>query len=288
MKKNNFNINSSTAILGIIGYPLKVTFSPVMQNAALQNLKLNYVYLPFPLEEKNLKLFFQFVRNFNINGLNVTVPYKEKCMQYLDEITDEAKVIGAVNTVVKEKNKLIGRNTDYWGFSAPLKKLKINLKNKEVLLFGAGGAAKAVLYALSLEKVKVVYITNEPVSMAVNLAKNKNYKVNCEVLKLSDKKISAILQKVFLIINATPLGMYPDINNSIVKEFPKRKDNFIAYDLVYKPLKTKFLNLAEKSGAKIITGEKMLIYQGYKSFYLWTKKYPSFEVMKKSLSFIYE
>ncbi|MBQ3834322.1 MAG: shikimate dehydrogenase, partial [Elusimicrobia bacterium] len=154
------NINSTTKIVGIFGNPISHSLSPVMHNNWFSKNKLNYVYLAFDILPKDLKAAVGSIRTLNIAGVNVTVPHKVEVMKYLDIVDEDAKKIGSVNTIVNKNGVLYGTNTDWQGFITDLKQKKVNLKNKNVLVVGAGGAAKAILYGLNKLKVKKIFLTS--------------------------------------------------------------------------------------------------------------------------------
>jgi shikimate dehydrogenase len=273
-------LSNGVKILGIIGYPLKHSLSFYFQNKALKALNLKYIYVPFEIKPEKLKDAFYGFRVLQIKGLNVTVPFKERCIKYLDKIKGIAKEINSVNTIVRKGKKLIGYNTDVYGFITPLKKRNISLKNKKVALFGAGGAARAVLFALKSEQVKEILIFNRSEKRRKKLKEEfSKFIINIRSFPLQEGEKRII--DVDLIVNATSVGMLPDVNKSIIKKFPSK--SFYAYDLIYNPLKTKFLSLAEKAGGKIITGEKMLLYQGELSFKIFTGVNPPLKVMEREI-----
>ena len=164
-------VTASTKLLGIFGNPVEHSLSPVMHNAWFEKYKLNNLYLAFNVLPKNLRVAVESIRTLNVLGVNVTVPHKVEVMKYLDNIDSAAKSIGSVNTIVNKNNKLYGFNTDWQGFITDLKFKKIDLKNKNVLVIGAGGASKAILYALTKLKVKKIYLTTRTFEKAKLVAK---------------------------------------------------------------------------------------------------------------------
>ena len=191
MKKN---VTANTKILGIFGNPVSHSLSPIMHNEWFAKYKLNYLYVAFDVFPKNLKSAVESIRTLNILGVNVTVPHKVEIMKYLDNIDSAAKSIGSVNTIVNKNNKLYGFNTDWQGFITDLKSKKINLKNKNILVIGAGGAAKAILYSLNKLKVKQIYLTSRTFDKAKLIS--KKYK-NISVIDIN--KVSADFLEILIV-----------------------------------------------------------------------------------------
>ena len=267
---------------GIIGYPLSHSLSPSMHNFIYQKLGIEIVYKKWEIEEQNLKLHIGKINNDDFVGANVTVPYKEKIVPFLDEIKDEAKFTGAVNTIVKNDNKLTGYNTDVYGIE---KTLDIKLKNdviKNAVIFGAGGAAKAALYVLFLKGLKNLIIINRTKANAVKMVDQFNdFNFDHSVLTFNEiSQIKTACLGTDLIINTTILGMkgsgYEDIS-PIDSTFID--SNSVIFDMVYNPTKTQLIKIALDKNANIIEGLNMLVYQAIKSIELWTGVSPSFDDM---------
>ncbi len=267
-------------IVGLIGYPLSHTLSPVMHNSVFKKYKMNWEYKVFELKKDELKDFIKKMKK-ELAGVNVTVPYKQEVMKYLDKIDKGAKKIGAVNTIVNENGKLIGYNTDYSGFERTLRKNKIYIKGKDVLLFGAGGAAHAVVYVLNKQKPRIIDIVNIDIPMAENLIKKLNIK-NARIWYLKESEvIDALVENADFIINATSVGL--DKKSMPYKIKKLKRKGISVYDLIYNPPETPFLKQAKKKGAKIINGLDMLIYQGMEAFKLWTKKESDYRTIINAL-----
>lgn len=267
-------LNKDTNVLGVIGKHAENSQSKHMHNPVFVNKKLNYVYMPFKMEKEEVEEFMQNFRKNNFSGSSVTMPHKEYIMDFLDNIDQTAKEIGAVNTIVNENGKLTGYNTDYYGAVKALKE-KTSLSGKKILIIGAGGATRALVYGLKKENSEIT-IVNRTQETAQKLADEFNVKTD----KLSNVK--GIISQNDIIINATSVGMHPNVSESIIKE-----NDFISgklvMDIIYKPLNTKFIENAEKAGCEVITGDKMLIYQAAGQFELWTKNKPEFEEMQNAL-----
>ncbi len=261
------NITSFTKIVGIFGNPVAHSLSPIMHNGWFSENKLNYAYLAFDILPKDLKDAVRSIRTLNIAGVNVTVPHKVEIMKYLDKTDEDAKKIGSVNTVVNKKGVLYGTNTDWQGFITDLKQKKVNLKNKNILVVGAGGAAKAILYALNKLKVKKIFLTSRTLSNAENTAK-KYKNISCiDIAKIPKD----FLKNIDCLVNCSTCGMKKEDKFPFaIKEFNK---NIIFYDIIYNK-NTPFKKFAVKNGITFFSGEGMLICQGAVSFKYWTGIFP--------------
>ena len=224
-----------------------------------------------------------------ITGFNVTIPHKERIVEYLDELSDGAKIINAVNTVVNENGKLYGYNTDITGIIKTLEEYKDEIAGKTVSVFGAGGASRAVIYALiNTFHVKKINIINRTVEKAESLKDYFSSKMLFEKIKtyeLIPPDVTSILAKSKLIINASSIGMSPEEDDSPTTIPESFNEKQIVFDIVYNPRKTKLLSIAESQGATVINGLKMFIEQGAEAYELWTsKKMPTediTEILKK-------
>ncbi|MFA4842229.1 MAG: shikimate dehydrogenase [Candidatus Omnitrophota bacterium] len=271
-------------IYGLIGYPVKHSLSPLMHNAAFKALKINAEYKLFPLEEKEeVGPFLKNLKQNNIFGLNVTIPYKGLVLDYLDEVDEEARQIGAVNTVTVSDSRLKGYNTDGAGF---LKHLTTDLgfhpENKRIAIIGAGGASKAVAFYLAKTKPKAItfYDIDKEKSEALVAHLKDNFK-GAEI-KNADS-LSGLTQAVpDLLVNTTPIGM-KDSDSSLADELLINKDTLV-YDLIYNPAETELLRIAKEKVARVSNGLGMLLYQGASAFEFWfpDKKAP-IEVMREAL-----
>lgn len=257
-------ISGNTKLYGVIGDPIMHSLSPVFQNQIIRQKNLNAVYLPLRITAQGLQGSMELLKN-NFAGFNVTIPYKEKIMDYLDEIDQQALEYGAVNTVKNCGGKLFGYNTDGIGFIKSLQKAKADLAGKEVLLLGAGGAAKVLAFEIIKQGGKLT-IANRNTNRAEQLAAElkNHYDVFVKIVEPGE------LQPDYqIIINSTPVGMYPKINQCPVNvELVQNVE--LVYDVIYTPLETEMVKLGKQFGAKTINGLPMLIYQGVKSFEIWT------------------
>ena len=270
-------------IYGLIGWPVKHSLSGFMHNAGFSYYKLNACYKLFPLKENELENFLRSLSKNNIYGLNVTIPYKEKVIKYLDWKSPEVRFCGASNTILVEKNNYLkGYNTDGIGFNRHLiYDLKFNPQDKNVLILGAGGAAKAITHQLARRKVASITI--------YDIDKEKSRKLKEKLAEeFKDCKIQDIFsleevdfKNINLLINATPCGMKKN-DPSLVEEKMLHKD-MLVYDLIYNPPQTKLLKLAQKIGAKTSNGLGMLLYQGMRAFEIWTKRKAPKKIMQEAL-----
>ncbi|PID59234.1 MAG: shikimate dehydrogenase [Ignavibacteriae bacterium] len=267
-------IDHSTKIVGVIGHPIKHSLSPLMHNLSFRKQRLNYAYLPFDVVSNNLKDALKSISALGIRGLNVTIPHKEKIIQYMDHVSEAAASVGAVNTVVNENNQLFGYNTDIDGIIESLDSYKHQLNKCTVTVIGAGGAARSVMHTLirhfKVEKINVLNRTVERAESIKDYFRAKMHFDGIEAFELMPKDNLKILQKSDLIVNATSIGMSPNFDDTPTRWAESFNSNQIVLDLIYNPLRTKFLKLAESRGATVINGLKMFIVQGAKSFELWT------------------
>jgi shikimate dehydrogenase len=281
---NSMHVNGSTKIYGLLGYPVKHTFSPLMHNAAFNSLGLNAVYLPFEVKPEKLKTAIEAVKALGISGLNITVPHKEKVIKYLDIVDEEAALIKSVNTVVLENGKLKGFNTDGRGFIMSLKEeFGFSPCQKRFFILGAGGAARAIAFSLAFEGAEKIILVDALPKKAANLAKAVSNKTSCDAIAL-DKNKKAMKDRLLncdVLINATPCGMKKDDPKVIEPELLYK--NLFVYDIIYNPRQTTLLRDARNRGAKIANGIGMLINQGILSFGIWTKKSAPVHAIKTAL-----
>ncbi|MFP4466305.1 MAG: shikimate dehydrogenase [Candidatus Goldiibacteriota bacterium] len=273
--------NNEKTITGIIGYPLGHTLSPAMHNAVYKKYKMNWEYRVFETPPNDVGKIIKKMKKEGFAALNVTVPYKQTVMKYLDRIDHAAKVIGAVNTVIPVKGKLTGFNTDYLGFDRTLKKNRIIIKNKKVVMLGAGGAAHAIAYALKLRGPSEFHILNIDIPMTRGLVKKLKIKEAKIWMLKKNPVLDEIIASADFIVNCTSVGM--DNRSNPYKIDALKRKNIPVYDIIYNPAKTPFLKQAEKKGAKIINGLDMLIYQGMEGFKLWTGRISDYALIKKTV-----
>ncbi|HEY4486027.1 MAG TPA: shikimate dehydrogenase [Nitrospiria bacterium] len=277
-------ITGRTQLTGIVGYPVGHSLSPAMQNAAFEALGLDYCYIPLNVAPARLGAVVQSLRDLGFRGFNVTIPHKESIGVYLDRLTPEARLIGAVNTVENRRGRLIGHNTDGRGFLASLKEdLNLNVRDRKILILGAGGAARAVAFQAALEGASLL-LANRTRSRVKALARDlvKKIKgVGIISLSWSEKALREAAGQADIIVNATSVGMKTD-DPALLPKDSFRPDQIVC-DLVYRPLDTVFLTQARLSGARTVNGLGMLAHQGALSFEIWTDRKPPLLVMTGAL-----
>lgn len=269
-------------IYGVLGYPVKHSLSPLMHNAAFAALGIKAEYKLFEKNPQELEAFLNSLQKDNIHGLNVTVPYKEKVIPFMKDLSEEARLIGAVNTIKVSASAFEGYNTDGDGFIKHIKEdLRFEPKHKKVAIIGAGGASKAVAVYLSVARVKSIAIFDiDKARLQALLASLKSHFKKVEFREAGSIKELSIKQ-CDLLVNATPIGMKKD-DPCLVEKQSLHKD-ILVYDLIYNPKETKLLQIAGERGAVTSNGLGMLLYQGARSFELWTQKPAPVEIMREAL-----
>jgi shikimate dehydrogenase len=269
-------------IVGIIGYPLGHTLSPAMHNAAFKKLGLDYEYVPFEVGPEELKEAVTGLRALHMAGFNVTVPHKEAIIPLLDDVTKLAEVIGAVNTVQNQEGKLVGYNTDGPGFIESLAEdAGFSVKGKKIVVLGAGGACRAVAVALAENEIKTLTITDVMEEKAKLLAEyiDSSFDIDCGSVSIAGPALQKAIDQADLLVNASPVGMYPKGNESPLPENIKFHSKLLVYDLVYNPSETKLLKMAKAAGARTCPGLGMLVRQGALAFTVFTGEEPPIETM---------
>jgi shikimate dehydrogenase len=287
--QNSFYAN--TELIGLIGYPIKQSYSPFIHNVAAELTGTRIIYLPFEVHSSYLKNAVKGTVALGLKGFNVTVPHKVKVVDYLNKLSEEAAVIGSVNTVVNELGKLIGYNTDVNGILDSLTPYKSRISGNEVCILGAGGSARAVIYTLiRYFKPQKIYVVNRTDQHAEALKQHFKSKMKFDGIvtkELQQPDLITILNNCSLIVNSTPVGMYPTTDDSVLSIPDVFVKDQIVFDLVYNPVKTKFLQLAESKNAVTINGLNMLVQQAAKSFKLWTgNEFPTEKVYKSLLLYV--
>ncbi len=287
--QNSFYAN--TELIGLIGYPIKQSFSPFIHNVAAELTGTRILYLPFEVHSTNLKDAVKGTVALGLRGFNVTVPHKVKIVDYINKLSEEAAVIGSVNTVVNELGKLIGYNTDVNGVVESLSPYKSQINGNQVCVLGAGGSARAVIYTLirNFKPSKIILI-NRTEQYAETLKQHFKSKMKFDGIvtkELQQPDLKSLLNSCTLIANCTSVGMYPDIDDSIFTNSDVFVKDQIVFDLVYNPVKTKFLELAESKGTVAVNGLNMLVQQAAKAFTLWTgNEFPTEKVYKSLLLYV--
>ncbi len=273
-------------LFGIIGHPIGHSLSPLLHNAAFKELGMECKYEAFDIELTSLGAALRNFKALDYSGLNVTIPYKELIRPLLDGMDEQAKEIGAVNTILMSDEKAIGYNTDVHGVVKSLEPYKKELEGSHALILGAGGAARSVVYALiHYFDFAAITITNRSQLRAQNLLKDLRYSTRTRVraVSLLKDELNESVNHATLIINATPIGMYPHIHESpFDPEVAFRKDQ-IVMDLIYRPILTATLREAQKAGARTISGLEMFLHQGARAFELWTGQTMPLQKARKTI-----
>lgn len=275
--------SGKTKNLGIFGYPVGHSFSPIMQNAALQAAGLDYAYIAMPVAPENLKDAVAGLRAMNFRGVNVTIPHKQTVMEYLDEIHEDAKIIGAVNTIVNDAGHLTGYNTDVIGFIDALKDKGFDPAGKNAVMVGAGGAARAIIWGLLKENIGSIAIGVRNMPKVQPLVDYFQKYIDIKLYDWNDSNFKDELRTADLLINATPLGMTPKTDEMPPVDWDCISPSAFVYDIIYTPAETLFLRTARQKGCQTLNGEGMLIGQGAESFRLWTGVKPDHNVMATAL-----
>lgn len=246
----------------IIGNPVQHSLSPLMHNWVFKKLNLNAQYIKIKLDSNDLINIVQNVRDGLLDGINITLPYKEEIIPMVDIVNQRAKYISSINCISVLKNKLIGNNTDWYGFSQLLKRHEIDVTMKDIIILGYGGAAKSIVFALRQLGANKIYIFNRNID-------KKNTLLNNDIHRLSMDNLNNYIKHESIIINTTPVGM-KDNNSLLDKKVLNNKQ--IIIDIIYNPLNTTMLKMGMEIGAKTINGLDMFIYQGLASLDLWFGK----------------
>ena len=279
------NINGQTKLVGLIGYPVEHSLSPAMHNSAFTALGLNWCYVPLPVPPERVGEAIAGLRALGFVGANVTVPHKEAVMAYLDHVTPEAQAIGAVNTIVVREG-LIGYNTDWQGFLTALSERGFDPQGKRAVVLGAGGAARAVVYALAQAGAQVT-VLNRTLARAQALVQDFASlfpSLPLCFLPLTPQTLEEQTAEAHLLVNTTPVGLWPEVDQSIWPEDLTFPSHLAVFDLVYNPRQTKLLQQARAAGAKAIGGLGMLVHQGAAAFELWTGEKAPVETMYEAAS----
>lgn len=276
-------ITWETELYCLIGSPIDKSLSPIIHNSIFKILNKNSVYLGFNIEKDSLKSAIDGFKAMKVKGFNVTIPYKKSIIKYLDDITSEANTIGAVNTVKNNNGKLIGYNTDSDGFLQTFNDNNIDIKNKDILILGAGGAAYAIASSLAMKDINSINIVNRTLDNSILLKENIN-RINHKVItKIIDLNLDNLNKKdIDIIINTTSIGMYP-LENMTPLELSGFSLDTVIYDVVYKPYETRLIKEAKSKGFKTFNGISMLLNQAIFSQNIWENldKKINLEIFKK-------
>lgn len=274
-------ITGRTNVVCLIGNPVEHSFSPPMHNAAFRALNLDYVYVTFDVEPSNLKKSIEGAFSLNIKGLNVTIPHKIEVMKYLNDLDEIAQLIGAVNTI--DFKNLKGYNTDGIGAIKAIEEVE-SIKNKNVVIAGAGGASRAISFYIAKYDADKLTILNRNVSKAEKLSCDvSNSQLIDDVSFDSISQIESYLDDADILIDTTPVGMDPHINDEPIVTAENMHEDLVVFDAVYNPNETVLIKQAIKAGARPVYGIKMLLYQGAESFKIWTGVDAPIDIMEDAL-----
>ena len=284
-------ITGHTRLTGLLGSPVAHSKSPLMHNEAFRLLRLDYVYLCFDVKEDSLKTAFEGLKKLNVAGFNCTMPDKTAICELLDDLSPAAKMIGAVNTVVNENGRYIGHNTDGIGYMQSVKDAGFDIKGETMTLLGAGGAASSIFVQAALDGVKKINLFSikdrfwEKAEKMVDMV-NSNTDCDAKLIELgNDDILNEAISNSKILTNATSVGMAPNTDNCIVKDFSVFNENLIVSDVIYNPMETKLLKIVKEHGCPTFNGIYMLLYQGAEAFKLFTgKDMPVEEIKKKYFS----
>lgn len=283
-------ITGYTQLTGLLGSPVKHSISPMMHNTGFQALGLDFVYLCFEVNEESLEDAVKGLRTLHVKGFNLTMPNKNKILEYLDELSPAARLIGAVNTVENREGKLIGHNTDGIGFMRAVRAQDIGVAGKCITLMGIGGAATAICTQAALDGAGRIYVfarmTSKYLPRMKELIWRLKNETGCEILLCDNEdrdRLKKSLRESVLLVNATSVGMEPDEEGCILPGKDYLHEGLAVGDIVYDPWETRLLRMAKEAGCKGFNGYAMLLYQGAEAFRIWTGREMPLEVVREKL-----
>ncbi|MEN6326273.1 MAG: shikimate dehydrogenase [Syntrophomonas sp.] len=279
------HIDTQTTILGLIGRPLKHSLSPLMHNLTFKHMGINSSYIPFEVVPERLADVMTAIRTLNLRGVNVTIPYKEEVIPYLDELSPEAAACGAVNVISHENGRLIGYNTDGQGFVAALEEVGFRVEGQAVFI-GAGGAARSVAYEMARAGLSKIDFMDPDITRADALADLIAQKTSCSsnARVMNYEEFNLLSGSARYIVNCSPVGMHPHIEDSPVPGFDSLPSETILCDVIYNPLQTKFLRLGQQRGLRTMNGLPMFVHQGALTLEILLGVKPPLAYMKEVVS----
>lgn len=285
-------INGKTRTSGLIGNPVEHTMSPLIHNFLAEEMGIDMAYVPFHVEKGQLDAAVKGAYGLNILGCNVTVPYKNDVIGSLVELDDLAEKTGSVNTLVRVKGGYKGYNTDITGLLRALKSEGIMLQDEEVIILGAGGVGRAVAFMCAANGASKVYLLNRTIEKAKSIAEEVNRKIGTqcvEALRMED--YGKLPDKKYLVLQATSVGLYPNVDDVVLEDEAFYKKVKAGYDLIYNPWETKFMKLVKAQGGQAYNGLKMLLFQAVDAFELWNNckvsdgsAYKAYELLQKTVT----
>ena len=269
---------------GILGWPVGHSLSPQMYMAAFKAAGFtNYNYTLLPIHTGKLYFAVEGLKGLDFRGVNVTIPHKSTIMQYLDAVDSDAMIIGAVNTVVNDGGILTGYNTDVVGFLAALAEANFLPEDCHAVVLGAGGAARAILWGLCKRRAEYITIGARNQQKAENLAKDFLPHGHVEGFDWLSDDFKEIIQSADILINTTPLGMFPEVDAMPPVDLKLLPEGALVYDIIYNPFETKLLRTAKELGYPTLDGLSMLLLQGQEAYRLYTGELPDLQVMRRAL-----
>jgi shikimate dehydrogenase len=276
--------NYKAELVGVFGHPVAENPTIVMQEAAFQALGLNWRYLTIEVYPQDLAAAMQGLRAFNMRGINLTIPHKVEVLKYLDEISPAAQLMGAVNTVLRQGERLVGENTDGQGFMQSLRlDSRVDPVGKQIVVLGAGGAARAITVELALAGAAKITLVNRSGERGQALADLLNQKTSVKAVYTPWDQPYALPEGSQVLVNATSIGLYPGVNDRPDIDYNSIRPGMIVCDVIPNPPRTPFLEQASARGAHTLDGLGMLVYQGAIGFKLWTGLEAPVEVMRRAL-----
>ena len=281
-------VNYKAELVGVLGYPVAENPTCVMQEAAFTALGLNWRYLTMEVKPENLADAMRGVRALGMRGINLTIPHKVAVMSLLDDVAPDAKVIGAVNTVYREGDRLIGANTDGKGFLRGMREAVIDPKGKHVAVLGAGGAARAITFELAFAGARDLIVVNRSVERGRQLVEALRKDTSAAVRFVPWSSTYVIPPEIEVLVNATSIGLYPDVEALPDISLDQVRSDLFVCDVIPNPPDTRLMQLARSRGLRTLNGLSMLVHQGTIGFELWTRQTAPEAVMKDALRKAFE
>lgn len=280
-------ITGHTQLTGLLGSPVAHSISPMMHNEAFAQLGLDYAYLAFDVNEEELETAIEGLRAMKVKGFNLTMPNKNRMCHLCDKLSPVAQITGAVNTVVNENGIFVGHTTDGIGYMESVKEAGVNIIGEKITVLGAGGAATSIIVQAAFDGVAEISIFNQKSKsyermegIISQLTEQTNCKLNLFTYDSQDILRKELAESI-LLVNTTPVGMAPNIEDSLITDTTMFHPNLTVSDIIYNPEETKLLRLAKETGCKTFNGLHMLLYQGAAAFKLWTGQEMPVEIIKE-------
>jgi shikimate dehydrogenase len=265
------SLPGQTMLYGIFGYPIGHSLSPLMHNTAFAYHGIEAVYLPFAVHPAHIEIAVKSIAALQMGGVNVTIPHKQAVLAWMDELSPEARLIGAINTIHLRDGRLHGYNTDGTGFLRALEEVDCAVAGRTVMLLGAGGAARSIAVQLCLSGIGRLLLANRTRTRAEDLAaflKRTVPHADISVVAMGESSLAAQLLDTQIVVNATSIGMHP--HDPLLLPPTALSPQHLVCDIVYRPLQTPLLRAAEQQGSRTVDGLGMLLHQGAKAFEIWT------------------